>query len=96
MGREPLGRRPAVIISADRLNEGPAGVVIVVPCTTTHRGVPSHIEIDQQDSGLDEVSYAKCEDVKSISDHRLVVRLGAAKDETMFSIVRTLKLLLDF
>jgi mRNA interferase MazF len=35
IGREQAGRRPAVVVSADRLNESLAGVVIVVPCTTT-------------------------------------------------------------
>ena len=76
IGREQAGRRPAVVVSADPLNESRAGVVIVVPCTTSHRGLPSHIEIEPGPSGLDEVSYAKCEDVKSISEQRLVARLG--------------------
>ena len=73
------GRRPAVVVSADRLNESPAGVVIVVPCTTTPRGLPSHVELDPDSAGLDDVSYAKCEDVKSVSDQRLIVRLGVAE-----------------
>ena len=57
-GSEPSGRRPAVVVSADRLNESAADVVIVVPCTTTPRGLPSHVEIEPGESGLDEVSYA--------------------------------------
>lgn len=96
VGREQAGRRPAVVVSADRLNESRAGVVIVVPCTTTHRGLPSHVEIDPETSGLDEVSYAKCEDVKSVSEHRLVGRLGAVNDEALFRIARALRFLLDF
>ncbi len=96
IGREQAGRRPAVVVSADRLNESPAGVVIVVPCTTTHRGLPSHVELDRETSGLDSVSYAKCEDVKSISDHRLIARLGTANDEALFGMARALRFLLDF
>lgn len=83
-------------MSADRLNESPAGVVIVVPCTTTRRELPSHIEIEPGESGLDETSYAKCEDVKSVSERRLIARLGAAGDEALFAIARTLRFLLDF
>jgi mRNA interferase MazF len=49
------------------LNECRAGVVIVVSTTTTHRGLPSHVEVEPGSSGLDEVSYAKCEDVQSVS-----------------------------
>jgi mRNA interferase MazF len=95
VGREQSGRRPAVIVSADPLNDSRAGVVIVVPATTAVRGLPSHIEIDPRDSGLDETSYAKCEDVKSISEQRLIARLGAVGEETMFQIARALRLLLD-
>ncbi|HVF73415.1 MAG TPA: type II toxin-antitoxin system PemK/MazF family toxin [Acidimicrobiales bacterium] len=95
VGREQAGRRPALVVSADALNEGPAGVVVVVPLTTARRGLPSHIEIEPRDSGLSEVSYAKCEDVKSISDRRLVARLGSTDPGVMFSVGRTLTYLLD-
>ena len=95
IGREQAGRRPAVIVSADPLNQSRAGVVIVVPCTTTRRALPSHIELDPASSGLDEVSYAKCEDIKSISDERLVARLGTAAVEAMFEIANALRFLLE-
>lgn len=95
VGREQSGRRPAVVVSADPLNESPAGVVVVVPITTTYRGLPSHVEIDQGGSGLDEVSYAKCEDVKSVSEQRLISRLGVVGDEVMFQATRALRFLLD-
>jgi mRNA interferase MazF len=95
VGREQLGRRPAVVVSADLLNESRAGVVVVVPITTTYRGLPSHIEIDRGTSGLDEVSYAKCEDVKSVSKQHLISRLGAVGDEVMFQTARALRFLLD-
>jgi mRNA interferase MazF len=96
VGTEQAGQRPAVVVSADRLNESRAGVVIVVPCTTTRRGLPSHIEIEPDRSGLHAVSYAKCEDVKSVSEHRLISRLGAADEEALFAITRALRFLIDF
>jgi mRNA interferase MazF len=95
VGHEQAGRRPAVVVSADPLNASRAGVVVVVPTTTAVRGLPSHIEIDPGESGLDEVSYAKCEDIKSISDERLIARLGVASDDAMFQIARALRFLLD-
>ncbi|HEY1690451.1 MAG TPA: type II toxin-antitoxin system PemK/MazF family toxin [Solirubrobacteraceae bacterium] len=94
-GREQSGRRPAVIVSADPLNESAAGVVIVVPVTTAARGLPSHVGIDRGDSGLDEISYAKCEDVKSISEQRLIARLGRVDVPVLFQIARVLHFLLD-
>jgi mRNA interferase MazF len=95
VGREQSGRRPAVVISADPLNDSRAGVVIVVPTTTADRGLPSHVELDPKDSGLDELSYAKCEDVKSVSERLLIGCLGAVGDEVTFQIARALRFLMD-
>jgi mRNA interferase MazF len=95
IGCEQSGRRPAVVVSANPLNESRSGIVIVVPTTTTPRGLPSHVEIDPLTSGLDEVSYAKGEDVKSISDQRLIARLGAVPDAALFEIARSLRFLLN-
>ena len=95
VGREQSGRRPAIVVSADPLNESRADVVIVGPITTSRRALPSHVEIEPGSSGLDEVSYATCEDVKSISEGRLIAHLGAATDAVTFDIGRVLRLLLD-
>ena len=94
VGREQAGHRPALIVSADQLNESRAGVVIVVPCTTARRDLPSHVELDPTDSGLDEVSYVKCEDVKSISTERLVARIGEAPLHALLDVALVLRYLL--
>lgn len=95
VGREQAGIRLAVVASSDALNEGPAGVVLVVPVTSTRRGLPSHVEIESGESGLDHTSYAKCEDTKSVSQQRFVDRLGVAGPEAMFEIQRVLRYLLE-
>ncbi len=95
VGREQAGRRPAVVVSADPLNDSRAGVVIVVPCTTTRRGLASHVELDPASTGLDYISFAKCEDVKSVSEERLVARLGVTPLDAMFEIARSLRYLLE-
>jgi mRNA interferase MazF len=94
LGREQAGRRPALIVSDDDLNDGPSGLVIVVPITSARRGLPSHIEIDDAGSGLDAISYAKCEDVKSVSDRRMISRLGVAPLPAVFAVERALRFLL--
>ena len=86
---------PGVIVSDNELNDGPAGLAIVVPVTTARRGLPSHVELDGPDTGLDAVSYAKAEDVKSISDRRLVTRLGVAPLPALVELERTLRFLLS-
>lgn len=84
-----------MMVSTDALNSGPAGVVLVVPITSTDRSLPSHMEIDAGESGLDHTSYAKCEDVKSVSERRLVSRLGSVGPEPLFTIGRVLRYLFE-
>ncbi|MGI8815165.1 MAG: type II toxin-antitoxin system PemK/MazF family toxin [Pseudonocardia sp.] len=68
-------RCPAVVVSADREGNGSrAGLAIVVPMTRTRRGLPSYIEVEPGESGLREVSYARCEDAKSVSVELLALR----------------------
>jgi mRNA interferase MazF len=95
VGREQAGLRPAVVVSSDRHNDGRSGVLMVVPLTTTRRGLPSHIEIEAGSSGLESTSYAKCEDLKSISVERLIHRQGAVDSEGIFGIGRVLRFLLE-
>lgn len=95
IGREQAGRRPAVVVSADPLNDSGVGVTIVIPTTTSYRGLPSHVEIDNATSGLDDTSYAKCEDIKSVSEQRLTARLGSVDEQVVFQIARALRFLLD-
>lgn len=52
-------------------------------------------KIDEDGSGLNEIGYAKCEDVKSVSEQRLIARLGAVDWQTIFQIARAPRLLLD-
>lgn len=94
IGHEQGGRRPVVVVSDDEVHDGRSGLVIVIPLTTTRRGLPSHIELDDPATGLDEVSYAKCEDVRSMSDRRLIARLGAVPPPALTSMEQVLRYLL--
>jgi len=95
VGHEQGCRRPAVIVSADRMNTSRAGLVIVVPVTRTRRDLPSHIEIEAGGSGLRETGYAKCEDVKSVSHERLAHRIGCAPAHALYRITTVIRTLLD-
>lgn len=94
IGHEQGYRRPAVVVSDDRLNGSRAELVIVIPTTTTRRGLPSHVEIEPGDSGLAELSYAKGEDVKSVSTQRLIRRLGTLSADRLNRVEQVLRLLL--
>ncbi|MEZ5236210.1 MAG: type II toxin-antitoxin system PemK/MazF family toxin [Acidimicrobiia bacterium] len=84
---EPAFHRPALVIGPPE-TFGPAfPFVIVVPLTSTRRGLSLHVEIDPgPGTGLDVVSYAQCELVRSINRRRLVHRLGVASAEVSAAV----------
>ena len=94
-GHEQAGRRPALVASADEFNHGPAGLVIVVPMTTRERGIPLHVSVDPPEGGLDRRSFIKCEDVRSVSEQRLVRRFGVVAPETLALVADRLRIVLD-
>lgn len=94
VGHEQGYRRPAVIVSADQLNRSRAGLAVVLPVTTTRRGLPSHIEIEPGDSGLSQTSYAKTEDIKSVATERLIRLLGTIPADRLNRAEHALRLLL--
>src|SRR5687768_12761108 len=95
VGHEQGGIRPAVVVSADPLNEGPSRLALVVPVTRTYRGVPFHVEVTPPNGGLKHRSYALCEMVRSISTERMQFRIGAMEQSTMDDIGYRLRVLLD-
>ena len=95
VGHEQAGRRPALVVSADNFNKTQAGLVIVVPITTKDKGIRSHVPIHPPEGGLNLPSFAKCEDLRSVSVERLVKRRRLASDETMGKVEDLLRLLLD-
>jgi len=95
VGNEQGWKRPAVVMSSDHLNDSAASLVIVVPVTSTRWRLPSHVEIETGQSGLVETSYAKGEDIKSVSQGRLVTRYGLASVEAMRQLELILRTLLE-
>lgn len=93
-GREQSGMRPALVVSVDIFNHGAAELVVVIPITSKAKGIPLHVEVTPPEGGLTMTSYAKCEDVRSISTSRLVRRLGKVSGKTIESVEDRLRILL--
>ena len=93
-GREQAGRRPVLVVSEDLFNQGPAGLVIVLPVTSTIRNVPSHVPIDPPEGGVRRRSAVLCEAVRSVSVERLVERWGSVGRPTLAAIEDRLRILL--
>ncbi|CAN5248593.1 type II toxin-antitoxin system PemK/MazF family toxin [soil metagenome] len=97
---EPLrheqgGLRPGLVVSHGGWNQhGPT--VTVLPLTRTQYRLPTRVEIEPDPhNGLRETSYARCEDIRSVSDRRLVRRLGEVDAFVMFAIAGTIRRFLD-
>ena len=94
-GHEQSGKRPALVVSASLFNQGPAGLVIVLPLTTRDKHIPSHIRITPPEGGLPAVSYIKCEDIRSVSTERLTRRWGEVSAATLAHVEDTMRILLE-
>lgn len=86
IGHEQGMRRPVLVVSAEPWLASNPPVIAVVPITRTYRARSTHVEIEPGASGLAATSYAKCEDIRSISPHRLERRFGVADDVVLMRI----------
>lgn len=77
-----IGRRPVVILSRDavisRLRR-----VIVAPCTTTIRGLPSEVVLEPGEDPVPAPSALNLDSIESVSTGVLVDRLGRLSDDRM-------------
>lgn len=94
-GREPFGRRPALIVSVDLFNQGPAELIVVIPITSKEKKIPFHVPVEISKGGLQKRGFIKCEDIRSISKDRLSKRLGPVSQETMAAVEDRLRILLN-
>lgn len=94
-GHEQAGMRPALVVSVDMFNTGPAGLVTVLPITTVAKGIPLHVEVNPPEAGLPERSFIKCEEPRCISKERFYRKYGKVTGKTMEAVEGKLKIVLD-
>ena len=93
-GREQAGFRPALVLSVDLFNVGPAELVVVVPMTRTHRKVRWHVPARPPEGGLTAETFIQCENVRSVSKRRLKRRRGRIWAETLEQVEDRVRILL--
>lgn len=89
LGDEPGFRRPAVVVSDERLNR--FGTPVVLPVTRTARGYPTHIEIE---GVLPVTSYVQCELIRAVSAERLVQQLATLDNLDLMRVDTVLRRIL--
>ena len=79
-GHEQKGRRPALVVSNTLFNKH-TGLAIVCPLTTTERGFPFHVALDEK-SALK--GFVMVEQVKSVDfKARAAKRIGRSSDAVL-------------
>jgi mRNA interferase MazF len=94
-GHEQAGSRPALVVSTDAFNHGPAGLVVVLPLTTRRKGIPFHVAIEPPEGGVRTQSFVKPEDIRAISVERLGKRWGVVSPATLGAVEERLRVLLE-
>jgi len=83
--------RPALIVSDDRLHHPALRMVIVVPGTSTLRGLPLHVVVEPDGANrLAQPTAFQVEQIRAISTARLTEPIGAVSAEAMAAIDETL------
>jgi mRNA interferase MazF len=89
-----IGRRPVVVLSRDaaipRLRR-----VLVAPCTTTIRALPSEVVLEPGDDPVPRRSAVNLDSVESVSVAVLVGRLGRLADARLREVCRALEVAVD-
>ena len=94
-GHEHGGTRPVLIVSVDPFDQGPSGLVIVVPISSKDKKVRSQVPVEQGEGGLKTKSFIKCEAVRSMSTERLRGRWGTVFSATLSAVEDRLRILMN-
>jgi mRNA interferase MazF len=95
VGHEQAGTRPALILSADTFNCGPAELVIALPITSKRKRATTHVPVGPPEDDLARGGFVKCEDVRSISTQRLLRRIGSVSPVAMERVGLLVRVLLE-
>lgn len=95
LGREQAGTRPALIVSVDKFNRGPADLIVVLPITSKDKKQPIHVPIKPPEGGLSILSFVKCEDIRSVSKQRLEQFYGTVSAQTIAEVEKRVRILLN-
>ena len=95
-GREAGLRRPALVVTAQRILDAGPSVMQVVPLTSRVRGFSSEVAIDLDAvNGLEERSAAQCQHIRAVSIDRVDRVRGNVGPATLAQIRGVIGLILD-
>ncbi|MCJ7782109.1 MAG: type II toxin-antitoxin system PemK/MazF family toxin [Acidimicrobiia bacterium] len=95
-GHEAGLRRPAIVVTSQRIIDAGSNVIHVVPLTTTIRGSGAEIVIESDGrSGVSEDSAAQCQHIRAVSTDRVDEVRGNIGAVALVQIREVIGLILD-
>lgn len=91
VGREQDGWRPVLIVSTAEYSRYIPDLVMAVPLTSRDRGLPHHVLVSGEQTGLNSPSWALCEQLRAVSAGRLGTPRGMANEETLAAVRSMIK-----
>ena len=89
-------RRPAVVITAQRILDAAPSIIQVVPLTSTIRSFHSEVVIEPDSAnGLKAASAAQCQHVRAVSPSRIVETRGNVGATVLTQVRKTIAVILD-
>jgi mRNA interferase MazF len=97
-GHEQGSVRPAIVVGSLGHCALAVDVMLVVPLTTRDRGLRHHVRIDSESSGLHRPSWARTEEVRTISTARLTqsAAIGTASAAEIEELRKWLRAMVAF
>jgi mRNA interferase MazF len=95
-GREAGLRRPAVVVTAQRILDAAPSIIQVVPLTSTIRSFYSEVVIEPDPAnGLSVASAAQCQHLRAVSPSRVVEIRGNVGVTVLAQVRETIVVILD-
>jgi len=97
VGVEIMKPRPCILVGNDAIGRLPLKLIVpVTDWNTAFQNAPWHVPIEKgEENGLTKKSSADTFQVRSVSERRLVKRIGVISDDVLARIKDALKISLD-
>jgi len=91
-GNEQAGIRPALVIQNDIGNKYSSTTIVAAISTKTGNKYPFQVTVEPQDSGLNELSIVKLDQILTVSKERLVKKAGKLAEQKMAEVDKAIHL----
>lgn len=91
-GNEQAGIRPALVIQNDIGNKNSSTTIVAAISTKTGSRYPFQVAVEPKDSGLNEFSIVKLDQILTVSKERLIKKVGKLVEQKMVEVDKAIHL----